>query len=103
MIADQYSGTFYSLITKFKKKHHLLSEDQAEYFFESIFILAIQTIFCISILSDIDWNQVNSYEPDFKKNLVLFFTSFVLHFASIATIRNGIQMCRFTVFHYDQF
>ena len=103
MIPDQYSGTFYSLITKFKKKHHLISEDQAEYYFESVFILAVQAIFCISILIEIDWKLVKKYERNFIYNLVLFFTSFVLHFASIATIRNGIQMCRFTVFHYDQF
>ena len=103
MIPDQYSGTFYSLITKFKKKHNILSDDQAEYYFESLFVLAVQAIFCFSILGDIDWQQVQQYERSFSLNLVLFFTSFVLHFASIATIRNGIQMCRFTVFHYDQF
>lgn len=29
MYVDHYSGTYYSLITKYKKKYHLLSEDQA--------------------------------------------------------------------------
>lgn len=102
MIVDLWSGTFYSMITQYKRKHHLLSEDQAEYYFESLFILAVQAIFCISIMLDIEWNKVYKYEREFKLNLVLFFTSFVLHFASIGIIRNGIQMCRFTVYHSDQ-
>lgn len=41
MFVDHYSGTFYSMITKFKKKHNLLTEDQAEYYFEAIFLLTI--------------------------------------------------------------
>lgn len=49
-----------------------------------------------------DWDKVKEYERNFVLNLVLFFTSLMLHFASIYTIRNGIQMCRFTVFHSDQ-
>lgn len=27
MYVDHYSGTYYSLITKYKQKYHLLSED----------------------------------------------------------------------------
>ena len=105
MIVDLWSATFYSLITQYKRKHHLLSEDQAEYYFESLFILAVQAIFCSSIMLSLDeheWTRIFEYERDFKLNLVLFFTSFVLHFASIGIIRNGIQMCRFTVYHSDQ-
>lgn len=59
MIVDLWSATFYSMITAFKRKHNLLSEDQAEYYFESLFILAVQAIFCISIMLSLDWNQVN--------------------------------------------
>ena len=33
----------------------------------------------------------------------MFFTSLVLHLSCIATIRNGINMCMFVIFHYDEF
>lgn len=102
MFVDHFSGTFYSMINKYKKKHNLLVEDQAEYYFEAIFLLTIQATFCIAILQNMNWSKVTEYERDFLLNLVLFFTSLMLHFASIYTIRNGIQMCRFTVFHSDQ-
>ena len=36
-------------------------------------------------------------------NLCMFFTSLVLHFGCIATIRNGIQMTRFVTFHTEEF
>ena len=41
MYVDMYAGTFYAMITKYKKKHNLLVEDQAEYYFESLFLLAV--------------------------------------------------------------
>lgn len=51
MYVDHYSATFYSMINKYKQKHNLLTEDQAEYYFEAIFLLTIQATFCIVILN----------------------------------------------------
>jgi len=36
-------------------------------------------------------------------NMSLFLVVLVLHFSIAATVRNGIQMCKFVVFHYDEF
>ena len=33
----------------------------------------------------------------------MFFTNYVLHFSCISTIRNGIQMCHFVVYHSEEF
>ena len=33
----------------------------------------------------------------------MFFTNLVLHMSCIATIRNGINMCMFVVFHMEEF
>jgi hypothetical protein len=33
----------------------------------------------------------------------MFFTNLVMHFSCIATIRNGIDMCRHVVYHSDEF
>ena len=102
MFLDFYAGTFYSMITKYKKKHNLLLEDQTEYYFESLFLLTVQAIFCICVLNSIAWETVLDYHSDFFINLALFFVTLILHFASVCPVRNGIQMCRYTVFHYDQ-
>ena len=102
MFPDHYSGTFYSLITKFKKKHNLLLENQTEYYFEALFLLFVQSCFCIAVLTQIEWSDVLTYKRDFAVNLVLFFTTLILHFASVCPIRNGLQMMRYTVFHHDQ-
>jgi len=90
MFVDMYAGTFYSMITKYKKKHNLLLEDQAEYYFESLFLLSIQAIFCMVIQDSIDLDFSKAYVTDFTLNAVLFFTSLMLHFATIYTIRNGM-------------
>lgn len=102
MFVDFYSGTFYSLISKFKRKHNILLEDQTEYYFEALFLLFVQATFCVCIIMVIDWDLVFAYEKKVGVNLVLFFTTLILHFASVCPIRNGFQMCRYTVFHHDQ-
>ena len=33
----------------------------------------------------------------------IFFTNMILHFSVLATIRNGIIMCKFIVFHSEEF
>ena len=57
MYVDHYSGTYYSLITRYKKKYHLLSEDQAQYYFEALFLLFIQLVFCIAILTSDEFSM----------------------------------------------
>ena len=100
MHQDFFSATFYAMMNKNKKEFKLLTQDQADYFFESFFIISIQFILCIAI-----WSQridVVFVKP-FEVNLAMFFTNLVLHFSSIATVRNGIQMCKYVVYHSDQF
>ena len=41
MHADFFSGTFYAMRNKFKKKYKLLTSDQADYFMESLFLIVI--------------------------------------------------------------
>ena len=41
MWIDFYSGTFYALMKKYKNKYKLLTEDQADYYFESLFLLFV--------------------------------------------------------------
>ena len=93
MHVDFFSGTFYAMRTGMKKKYKLLTADSADYYLESLFILSVQAILCIAI-----WKS-QTFEDFFKKpqlvndysvNLCLFFTSLVLHFSCIATVRNGM-------------
>ena len=51
MHVDVFASTFYAMRTKYKKKYELLNEDQASYFFECMFLLAIQIILFISLES----------------------------------------------------
>jgi hypothetical protein len=39
----------------------------------------------------------------FYVNLAMFFTNLVLHFSCISTIRNGINMTKFVIFHKNEF
>jgi hypothetical protein len=43
------------------------------------------------------------YKNEFQLNLCMFFTTLVMHFSCIATIRNGINMCKHVVYHADEF
>ena len=101
MHLDFFSGTFYAMRTKYKKKHKLLSTDQADYFFESFFIIAIQVLLCVLIWIYDD--KKIQYKNEFGLNLCMFFTNLVMHFSCIATIRNGINMMKFVVYHSDEF
>lgn len=103
MYVDHYSGTFYSLITRYKKKYLLISTDQAEYYFESLFLLFIQTVFSACIIASIEKKKLSEYVFDYQLNLCIFFTTMILHFGSIYTIRNGMQMCKYVVYHWEEF
>ena len=41
MHVDMFSSCFFAMRKKYKKEYKLLNEDQASYFFECMFILAI--------------------------------------------------------------
>ena len=101
MHLDFFSGTFYSLRTQYKKQYGLLLTDQADYFFESLFIIGIQLLLCImiNIYNDKQIVLINS----FLVNSVMFLTGLTLHFSTIATIRNGITMCKYVVYHSEEF
>ena len=71
------------------------------YYFESLLIVAIQIILCVTILNSGQLQPKLSYEYDVQ--LVMFFTNLVLHYGCIYIIRNGMQMCKFVVFHSEEF
>lgn len=105
MYIDHYSGTFYSMITKYKKMYHLLSEDQAQYYFEALFLLFIQTIFCVAILTSdqFSFETAFEYKTSYAFSLCLYFSCMMLHFGSIYTIRNGILMIKYVIYHSEEF
>jgi len=65
MHVDFFSGTFYAMRTKYKKRYYLTKDDVAEYFFESLFIICVQGMLCILVLmfSDLkaDIQYLNSF------------------------------------------
>ena len=101
MHVDFFSGTFYSLRKKYQKEYMLLTSDQADYLFESLFLMAIQVLLCILIWL-YDTGEIQ-FQKEFSLNLCMFFTNLVMHFSCIATIRNGIDMCRHVVYHSHEF
>lgn len=69
---------------------------------ESMFVLAVQVMLCTAIWSQDKFLVIN-YKNDYWINLCSFFTSLVLHFGCIATVRNGLSMAKFVVFHSEEF
>ena len=110
MHVDMFSCCFFAMRTKYKKEYKLLNEDQASYFFECMFIMAIQIILFTCLEIDY-WTETHDpkkqnkggYINDFTLQLVLFFCTFILHAYMLATIRNGITMCKFIVYHSEEF
>lgn len=102
LYVDFFTGTFYAMRHKYKKKYKLLLEDQASYFFESLMLMSIQIILCFFILTTSDYSTI-SYINDWGLNLCMFFTNLCLHFSCILTIRNGLIMCKFVVYHSEEF
>lgn len=64
-------------------------------------------VLCISIWASEDYFasvlDIKKFSNLYTIHLCMFFTSLVLHFGVIATIRNGIQMARFVIFHSEEF
>jgi hypothetical protein len=106
LYCDFFAGTYCALMNKYKIKYSLTKEEQADYFFESMMIMCIQIVLCLLTWSYIlqeDTTITADYHNDFKLNLAMFFTNLVLHFSCISTIRNGINMVKFAVYHGDEF
>ena len=84
-----------------------MSEQQIQYFYEALFLICIQVIFCISIVSaDLysGTDEIKSFEkPSIAIQVNIFFSNMILHFSVLATIRNGINMCKFIVYHSEEF
>ena len=101
MYPDWNVVVFHSLRYEMKKKYRIMAEEQVSYYFESLFLVTIQVIFCLVVLmgGSIEMKFTN----DFKINLAQYFTTLVLHYSCIAIIRNGIQMCKFVVYHSEEF
>ena len=89
MWPDFFASTFYSMITKYKDRYGLLDEDVAEYYFEALFLLMMLTSFCIAILMQIEWGKIIDISDDYAKQACQLLTAFMLHTASVMSIRNG--------------
>lgn len=103
MHVDFFSGTFYAMRTKYKKQYYLTKDDVADYYFESLFIICIQALLCALVLIFGEFTLEYKSKNKFEVILAMFFTNLVLHFSCIATVRNGINMCMFVIFHKDEF
>ena len=58
---------------------------------------------CTLVLAFGSYKNEITFVNKFEVNLTMFFTNLALHFSCIATIRNGINMCMFVVFHIEEF
>jgi len=58
LFPDFYTATYVSFVKKHKEAYLILTEDQTEYFMESLFLLTIQMVFCIAILNTVNWSKV---------------------------------------------
>lgn len=74
----------------------------AEYYFESLFLLLMLTVCCVAILMNIDWAGVVDIHDNYPLQVCQFLTAFVLHTASVMSIRNGTQMIKFLVYHSEE-
>ena len=104
MHVDFFSSTFYSLRKHVKKEYRLLGCDQSDYFFEALMIMFIQNLLCfVYIIHELDMKKVGSYQNSYGVNLCIFFTTLVLHFSCVYTMRNGMTICKHVVFHSEEF
>lgn len=113
---------------KVRQEYRLLTADSSEYYFEAVFILAMQNTFCLAYMlsSETDFGLVFSNckgvtdkgckdfhritkqadgerVDQFAVDLCIMFTVLVLHFSCVQTVRNGMNMCKFVCFHPSEF
>ena len=54
-------------------------------------------------MSIIDKEKVLKSDQEWEMNITIFLCMLVLHFASVYTVRHGITMCKYALFHRDEF
>ena len=91
---------------KYGKKFGLTREDQAQLYFEAFFVMAIQSMMCAcvwySLLFDEEHKTPIRYYDDWKMNLCCCLANLVLHFSSVSTVRNGLMMMKYSLYHPEE-
>mmetsp|Transcript_9819 Transcript_9819/g.16534 ORF Transcript_9819/g.16534 Transcript_9819/m.16534 type:complete len:197 (-) Transcript_9819:20-610(-) len=64
-----------------------------------MFIMVIQNMLCMILLSK---GEPTKFINDYSLNLCIFFTNLALHFSCLATIRNGVTICKFAVYNHTE-
>lgn len=103
MHPDFFSATFFAMRTKYQEEYNLNKEQVADYYFESLFIISVQTLLCCLVLYYGKFSSKIIYTNKFEVILTTLFTNLVLHFSIIGTIRNGINMTQFVMYHWEEF
>jgi hypothetical protein len=103
MHPDFFTGTFYSLRNSYQEKYNITKSDREDYFFESMFLCSIQILLCAAIWSNDKFREDIGFCNQIDLNVVVFFCTLILHFGCVMTIRNGINMCMYVVYHSDDF
>jgi hypothetical protein len=85
----------------YKIKYKLQTEDQVSYYFECLFLLACQVLLCTLIFTSGELQP--KFDTRFDAQFAMFFSNFLLHCPCVAIVRNGINMCKFVVFHHEEF
>lgn len=93
------------MITKHKKEYGLNTSDSADYFMESLFVMFIKLFLCIALIYNEKISVVNTSGVN-TSNMVttcLILSCIILHLSLVATLRNGVNMMKFVVFHSEEF
>lgn len=72
MHPDFFAGTFFSLMTKYKDMYNVSNENQADYFFEALLVMAIQMIICTCVwLVHTDRTDIKDEKPEYTNKFLL--------------------------------
>ena len=72
MHPDFFAGTFFSLMTKYKDMYNVSNENQADYFFEALLVMAIQMIICTCVwLVNTDRTDTKFEKPKYTNKFLL--------------------------------
>lgn len=106
LAADHISAAYMAMIDDVKKDCQITYEESADYYFEAIFVLMVQTfvcIFCLHFGELLVPDNLKDFDIEYTKNLCMFFSNMVLHFAVLQNGRNGIYMMNFIVHNPNKF
>ena len=67
-----------------------------------MFILVIQIFLCVAVWVQDEFRNAGLCN-DVAMNLAIFFVVLAMHFGSVMTVRNGINMCMYVIYHPDNF